>query len=100
MIVRIVESSTDTLLNPHSNGYNGWSNPFGDFIPNVGDIIAFNTFVPFRASENKNFRTKSCDYVVTGRRFETTEGANNSYGIIECYLYVKKVVHRKKKGSD
>lgn len=38
MLVRIVESSTDQLLNPHSNGYNRWANPFGEFIPSVGDV--------------------------------------------------------------
>lgn len=78
----------NVFVNEHSDGgqFRGFDNPFGDFIPLVGDILELG---------GKHFgRDSDCEgekYVVLSREFKAYETFNRKYDNASCTIYVKKI---------
>lgn len=77
------------VLNEHSEGgkYYGYSNPFGQLIPNVGDtVIIGGKFMEDNDERNK----EGIEYTVSKRIFKAYETWNHSYTESEVILEVLK----------
>lgn len=83
--MKLIIKENSIVINQHSdNGRGSWDNPFGDFIPSVGDIIYLGEhnskwdkeYVPMR------------QYKVIGRSFSAVENFNHLYTDPVCILNV------------
>jgi len=85
MKIEVIFKCGEDIVNGHSEGgrYNGYNNPFGDYIPCVGDYIELGEHTDdFKHLEY----TPMKKYVIKSRKFSAIEDYNNSYSSQKCII--------------
>lgn len=84
--MKLIIKENSIVINQYSdNGRGSWNNPFGNFIPSVGDIIYLGEHNPNWDKEYKPMRK----YRVTSRSFSAVENFSHLYTDPVCILNVE-----------
>lgn len=86
--MKVIFKCNGLVVNQHSEGgrYNGYNNPFGNHIPDIGDYVLL-------GEHTKEFThleyTPMKKYIVQTRTFSAVENYNNSYSEQVCVVELK-----------
>lgn len=88
--IKVIVMCGDKCINEHSDGgsHYEWNNPFGDFIPMVGDILELGGRY-YDKDDDENSEGKR--YKVVKRSFKAYESWNYRYVKQECILEVEEM---------
>lgn len=85
--MKLVVLCNGELVNKHSDGHNGWHNPFGETLPSIGDTVNLGA-TNFGRETDIAVGTK---YVVVSREFGSYATYNNCYDNASCIITVEEI---------